>query len=115
MEAKKKEAIMACETFDDLQNYCREEARKRGYLAEMFQSNSEGAIIDKIQEVHILGFSGTIDDDIKVIAVLRLHGEHVLKGLHGGLRQVQGVRLGKLATAGNDNTGKRDNACQYHC
>ena len=60
MLGRREPTIYGSETFDDLQNYCREEARKRGYLAEMFQSNSEGEIVTRLNRAMQGKYSGII-------------------------------------------------------
>ena len=52
--------IYGKETLDDLQNYCRAEAKKLGYLAETFQSNSEGEIVTRLNRAMRGNYSGII-------------------------------------------------------
>ena len=47
-------------TLDDINKNILSEAETLGICAEVFQSNYEGAIIDKLQECHMLGFDGVI-------------------------------------------------------
>jgi 3-dehydroquinate dehydratase-2 len=47
-------------TYRDLENYLREEAEKLQVRLDVFQSNHEGAIIDKLQEVYFRNFDGVI-------------------------------------------------------
>lgn len=48
MLGKREPEIYGRETYDDLQTFCRSEAQKRGYLTEIFQSNSEGEIVTRL-------------------------------------------------------------------
>ena len=44
--------IYGTETYEDLLNYCKEEADKLGLEVSFFQSNHEGALVDAIQEAY---------------------------------------------------------------
>ena len=44
--------VYGSQTYDDLVSYCHEEAQKLNIEVTCFQSNHEGAIIDKIQEAY---------------------------------------------------------------
>ena len=44
--------LYGAQTYDDLTAYIRETARKLGLEAEIFQSNHEGALVDKIQAAY---------------------------------------------------------------
>ena len=48
MLGKREPEIYGRETYEDLQKFCRSEAQKRGYLTEIFQSNSEGEIVTRL-------------------------------------------------------------------
>lgn len=48
--------LYGTKTYTDLENYLREEAQRLGVEVEIYQSNHEGAIVDKIQEAY-----GTLD------------------------------------------------------
>lgn len=43
--------VYGSDTLADIEQLCREEARSHGLTVEFFQSNHEGALIDKIHEV----------------------------------------------------------------
>lgn len=43
--------VYGSDTLADIEQLCREEARSQGLTVEFFQSNHEGALIDKIHEV----------------------------------------------------------------
>ena len=45
-------AVYGRETFEDLQQLVRDTCRENGIACELFQSNHEGAIVDKIQEAY---------------------------------------------------------------
>ena len=45
-------AVYGRETFEDLQQLVRDTCRENGIVCELFQSNHEGAIVDKIQEAY---------------------------------------------------------------
>lgn len=47
-------------TYEDLENYLREEALKLNVRLDIFQTNHEGSIIDKIQESYHRKYSGII-------------------------------------------------------
>ncbi len=47
-------------TYDDLCRFLSAEAQKRGIELEFFQSNHEGAIVDKIQEAYFFATDGII-------------------------------------------------------
>ncbi len=53
-------AVYGSETYDTLTEMIREHARTLGAEAECFQSNSEGAIIDRIQEAYFDGTAGIV-------------------------------------------------------
>lgn len=44
--------IYGTETYEDLLNYCKEEADKLGLEVSFFQSNHEGTLVDAIQEAY---------------------------------------------------------------
>lgn len=44
--------LYGTKTYADLENYLREEAKRLGVEVEIYQSNHEGAIVDKIQEAY---------------------------------------------------------------
>ena len=45
-------SVYGRETFEDLQQLVRDTCRENGIACELFQSNHEGAIVDKIQEAY---------------------------------------------------------------
>lgn len=60
MLGKREPEIYGHETYDDLQAFCRTEAQKRGFLAEIFQSNSEGEIVTRLNKAMQGKYSGVI-------------------------------------------------------
>lgn len=44
--------IYGTESYDDLVNFCKDSAKELGLEVEVFQSNHEGALVDKIQEAY---------------------------------------------------------------
>ena len=53
-------AVYGNEDYDYLVNMITEYARKKGVTAECFQSNHEGAIIDRIQQAYFEGIDGLV-------------------------------------------------------
>ena len=60
MLGRREPTIYGSETYDDLQMFCRSEAQKRGYLVEIFQSNSEGEIITRLNRAMTGNYVGVI-------------------------------------------------------
>ena len=60
MLGKREPEIYGHETYEDLQKFCRAEAQKRGYLVEIFQSNSEGEIVTRLNRAMQGNYSGII-------------------------------------------------------
>ena len=60
MLGKREPEIYGHETYDDLQAFCRAEAQKRGYLVEIFQSNSEGEIVTRLNRAMQGNYCGVI-------------------------------------------------------
>jgi 3-dehydroquinate dehydratase, type II len=60
MLGKREPEIYGRETYEDLQNFCRAEAQKRGYLVEIFQSNSEGEIVTRLNRAMQGNYCGII-------------------------------------------------------
>lgn len=52
--------IYGSKTYDDLVNYIKEEAKKLNIDVDVFQSNYEGAIIDKIHQAYFDKISGIV-------------------------------------------------------
>ncbi len=60
MLGRREPTIYGSETYEDLQNFLRAEAAKRGYLVEIFQSNSEGEIVTRLNRAMSGRYSGII-------------------------------------------------------
>jgi len=60
MLGKREPTIYGSETYEDLQKFCRAEAQKRGYLVELFQSNSEGEIVTRLNRAMSGNYTGII-------------------------------------------------------
>ncbi|MBP5411058.1 MAG: type II 3-dehydroquinate dehydratase [Lachnospiraceae bacterium] len=60
MLGKREPEIYGRETYEDLQKFCRAEAQKRGFLVEIFQSNSEGEIVTRLNRAMSGNYSGII-------------------------------------------------------
>ena len=52
--------IYGSKTYDDLINFIKKEAAQNEIEVQFFQSNHEGAIVDKIQEAYFKNFDGII-------------------------------------------------------
>lgn len=50
MLGKREPTIYGKDTLEDVENYCKNHAEQKGVLCEVFQSNIEGEIINKIHE-----------------------------------------------------------------
>ena len=52
--------LYGTETYADLERYIRDQAAELGLQAEIFQSNHEGAIVDRIQQAYFDGTEGIV-------------------------------------------------------
>ncbi len=60
MLGRREPELYGRETYEDLQKFCRSEAQKRGYLVEIFQSNSEGEIVTRLNRAMTGNYTGII-------------------------------------------------------
>ncbi|MBR5712844.1 MAG: 3-dehydroquinate dehydratase [Lachnospiraceae bacterium] len=60
MLGRREPLVYGSDTYDDLQKYLRAEAQKRGYLTEIFQSNSEGDIVTRLNKAMQGNYYGVI-------------------------------------------------------
>lgn len=56
----REKGIYGTEDYDSLTERLREKAEREGHELEIFQSNYEGALIDKIQEAYHMGVEGIV-------------------------------------------------------
>lgn len=60
MVGVREKGIYGTKSFNDICDYIKEEGKKRGHDLSLFQSNCEGAIIDKLQQAYYEKFDGII-------------------------------------------------------
>ena len=61
-------AIYGTQNYAALEAFCKDACREAGFDCEVFQSNHEGAIVDKIQQVKT-DRSDRPEEDVKIVKV----------------------------------------------
>ena len=91
----REKGIYGTNSFDDLLSMVQEKAQKEGIELETFQSNCEGALIDKLQEAYLSGVDGIIIPERRSAQV----NDTVMRISEGGANHVKIARVVNLNTA----------------